>query len=807
MYNQAYPTGPDKAILMEIDEGLYRTAVELHAQQRFAESLTTVQEAMQRPAARRDFGGGPSVREGAILAAWNLYKLRRHDECQEWLRMALDQRLLSGDDPEAELIMLWIALTEGDYARVIDRATARIESFAGRLHQLLGEFFLLRGSASCRVGRGRAAMDDGGSAYSLFKILRKDPEQAEAANLLGIVLFQQSRYTESLKWLHESLEINQTLARVRHMGDNYLHLGLAYYKKGDYDEAVRFLNRAIEANDQVDSPNLLCKARIALGNVRHLQRDFADARRNLMTAYTLATERRLPREECLALEFLGDVLRDEGKPDEARRYYQRGLAIARRLAPDGDLVMELLRREGEVLVMLDRTADAESLLQQARYLARRLGDRFEEGVTCRCLAVSAERRGAWREAADRIAEALELLDEIGAELERARAHFHAARIHLGRAGSLKSGPRRDQQLEEALQQAVTAQTLYRKHDHPYWIAEIEELVASLTRHRLDALCRSGPAAPAPAPASAARGEEIVAVSARMRAFAAFEEAVLVTGETGTGKELIARRLHEESPRRSRPFVAVNCAAIPATLFEREFFGHHKGAYTGAEADTPGFVAQADGGTLFLDEIGEMPLELQPKLLRLLQDGTYTRLGDPTERRADVRLVTATNANLAGLVAQGRFRQDLHYRLRILEVPLAPLRQRREDIVPLMNHFLTRFAGKHATVWDYFDEPSVWALQKYDWPGNVREIMLVARRAHIGLEVDGRTRVELGDDGRATTLRGPGGRAAQALLGGPSRERVLEALNRAAGNKAEAARQLGVARQTLYRWLEKFDIPA
>jgi transcriptional regulator with PAS, ATPase and Fis domain len=304
-------------------------------------------------------------------------------------------------------------------------------------------------------------------------------------------------------------------------------------------------------------------------------------------------------------------------------------------------------------------------------------------------------------------------------------------------------------------------------------------------------------------------EEVVAVSSAMRAvlrqaeaYAAFPEAVLIRGETGTGKELVARRIHALSSRRNRPFVAVNCAAIPATLFEREFFGHRKGAYSGADDDTPGFVALADGGTLFLDEVGELPWELQPKLLRLLQDGTYTRLGDPRERRVDVRLLAATNANLDRLAEAGRFRQDLNYRLKVLELELPPLRERPDDIVPLLDHFLTRFSGKPASTWTYFGESSIRALQQYSWPGNVREILMVARRAHIGLATEDRVNVQIATNGVSLTLTGPG---ADTARGPATRRRVLAALADSGGNKAEAARRLGVSRQTLYRWLTRLSI--
>ena len=183
-------------------------------------------------------------------------------------------------------------------------------------------------------------------------------------------------------------------------------------------------------------------------------------------------------------------------------------------------------------------------------------------------------------------------------------------------------------------------------------------------------------------------------------YAVSDEPVLVTGETGTGKDLVCRRLHARSRRWAKPFVAVNCAAIPANLFERELFGNARGAYTGASTTGEGWIDQATGGTLFLDEIGELETPMQAKLLRLLDQGDFFRVGDPHVRRADVRIVAATNADLSACVAQGRFRADLRYRLIGLEIVIPPLRKRRRDIIPLLQHFLTQLVGHDADITDY-----------------------------------------------------------------------------------------------------------
>lgn len=209
-----------------------------------------------------------------------------------------------------------------------------------------------------------------------------------------------------------------------------------------------------------------------------------------------------------------------------------------------------------------------------------------------------------------------------------------------------------------------------------------------------------------------------------------DASVLITGETGTGKELVAYEIHRRSPRRERPLIRVNCASIPKELFESEFFGHVKGAFTGAVRDRAGRFETAEGGTLLLDEIGEVPLELQSKLLRVLQEKRYERVGDDRTRRSDVRIIGATNRDLKKEAAAGRFREDLYYRLSVFPIQVAPLRDRREDIPPLARHFVDLSVRELRGVKPRLTRAGVAKLQAYDWPGNIRELRNVIDRAVI-----------------------------------------------------------------------------
>jgi len=234
----------------------------------------------------------------------------------------------------------------------------------------------------------------------------------------------------------------------------------------------------------------------------------------------------------------------------------------------------------------------------------------------------------------------------------------------------------------------------------------------------------------PLPGMTGQSSSLRRVYRLARLVAARQTTVLLTGETGTGKELVARALHELSPRRDRPFVAVNCAAIPEPLLEAELFGYNRGAFTGAFQSRLGRVQMAQGGTVLLDEVGDLPLSMQAKILRFLQEGEIQRLGSPDTLRVDVRVVAATNANLLRLMKEGRFREDLYYRVSAFPIEIDPLRLRRDDIAPLSSHFLDFFSQEVRVPAKTFSPQAARALEQYAWPGNVRELRQMIERAFI-----------------------------------------------------------------------------
>jgi two-component system, NtrC family, response regulator HydG len=339
-------------------------------------------------------------------------------------------------------------------------------------------------------------------------------------------------------------------------------------------------------------------------------------------------------------------------------------------------------------------------------------------------------------------------------------------------------------------------------------AELRQKDRELARER-----RQHSAGEAPAPAlvevRSPRFQRVLALAARA---APFDSSVLITGETGTGKEVLARYIHRLSRRAKGPLLAVNCGALPETLLESELFGHKAGSFTGAVADRVGLFEQAGKGTIFLDEIGDIPPSMQMKLLRVLQEREIMRVGESRSRKVDVRIVAATNRDLPRAVAEGRYREDLLYRLRVIEIEVPPLRDRPEDILPLTRHFVEQFAARLGLPALRLDATCLDLLTAYAWPGNVRELENAIERAAV-LSVDGKILPECLPRGilQAASAQTSSGASVRRSLAEVERDHIAAVLTSTNQNRTQAAHILGISPATLWRKLkdppQKTETPA
>jgi len=806
---------------------VFEEARELSRVERYEESSAVLEKLLGETVCLASSSVGAA--EVLVLCGWNLQNQMKYEELEQFLDQLPENAL--DDYPELNIVNLRLLVQTGQCREALEICECLQEQYLTPISPLLADLLYAKSMAQYKLGDLAGCVRDLEISYALCQLQKNEQGAALAGNYLGFVHSRLSDYRESIKWLTRSLPYFQNSGLLRRQSMVHLNLGITHYKRGDYSAAKGHLQQSLEIGIAGQWPHRQCFANIALGNVCRLNRDFTGARKHLHTAYIQAQKLFFPREEALALEFLGDVYRDDGAAAEARRFYVRALAIGQRIAPEGDIVMECHRRLGECFNSEGDQGQAAGELKQALKMAHAQGDRYEAAVTLRVMCETSLDAGDLPSARKYIDQSLAILSEIGAVHEWAVSLMSSATLSLLEVENPRTTTPRIVRLSQAWKQATRALDLLIKVDVRWWTAQARTLVSRISAVR-DAQEKADRAARSSCGEFACGGyqpgEVIIHQSRVMRdmlqlcdMFASTEEPVLITGETGTGKEVVARRLHQRSERADGPLVVVNVAAIPETMFDREFFGHVRGAFSGAAQDRDGFAARADGGTLFLDEIGELPLDLQPKLLRLLQEGTYQALGDPCERRTNIRLVAATNANLEQRVKDGTFRTDLYYRLRTLDLPLPAVRERSEDVLPLVRHFLCVAAKQTVDIAEYFNRESMALLEDYDWPGNVREIAMVARQANISMRARGRVEVNLRPlDRPLVRLTGPGSVDTVSLAAGDEvaavtaikqselveRSRILVALDECGGRRHLAAKSLGIGRSTLYRKMGKYGIP-
>ena len=618
---------------------------------------------------------------------------------------------------------------------------------------------------------------------------------AHVRNNLGLIHKNLCEWDAAAAHLRASLEIHRRHGRFAETLAPLLNLGIVWQKSGEWVGAADCYAQADKVCAQLGDEMRRAFVAIGLGNIARLERRFEEALALFEAALKRAREHQARREEALALEFIGQLEFDRGRYEEALGRYQDALVIAERTAPEGDMVVEIERRRAEALLALDRLDPAEAACQRASRLGKLIEDRLEFAVAERVAGSIAWARGrhedafiSWRLAVSHLTACNERFELACTYLEMGRQAGDPvqARRYLYRAGTLFAG-----------------------FPCNYWLERCEEEL-----QRVLTLSDRAPGRPASLLGRRHRAPGLVACSGSMRQVetlagraAGTELSVLITGETGTGKELVARTIHSLSARASRPFLAVNCGALRADLALSQLFGHRKGAFTGAHADGMGLVEAAHGGTLFLDEVGELPPDVQVTLLRFLESGEYMRLGETQVRRADVRIIAATNRDLRGGEKEKLFRRDLLFRIDEIEIQVPALRERRDDIVPLARHFLAFYGGLEGPNLSPTAES---VLMSYPWPGNVRELENLMKRVaalHEGKsEVTAEAMMPLLTS--SSPLAAPLGRPSAHVDRGIERAAILEAYAEAKGNKSRTAQALGVSRKTLYARLRRLglDLP-
>ncbi len=748
--------------------GPYQGWLRCHAQGRYTEVVRAWSEARVDAA----FAGWIHDLEAIEAVGWSLaltkswagYTLFRAD------LVDADSNPSDSRRPLLASLDAWRAIHEGRYdAGVHEARAARAAALApGSPARALAYALRVEGVALFRLGRYVEAEAATRRAADLFEMAHDPLELSHCATNLGLILNARGLFREARAELQRSVA---ALVQVDAAGERIalaqVNLAVVELHLGHIDSASTLFQSAREVFEAHELIGESITALNGLGHCARAQGRFDDAEALHRQALQLVDTDHA-RQLGLCHEFLGQLAFDRGQWKRAERHYERALEVAAAIAPDGDLMLEVCWHMAELLTETGKLEPAQESLQRAEALCAASEERRELGSVQRVRARWLARAGH-AHAREAFEIALTTLESTGKALETALTRLAVAQFEA-RRGDVTAAASFDR--AAAAFEAIAADSA--------WLERIalERELAATGSHADTATVRWG---------FVTRDPEMVALLDALPEIATTAYSVLLEGESGTGKEVLARALHETGGR-TGAFVAVNCAAIPRDLFESELFGHVRGAYSGAAGEKIGLIEHADCGTLLLDEIGDMPAEMQAKLLRFLDDGCVRRVGDVRERHVQVKIVAATNRALHDAVERGGFRRDLYHRLATHPLRIKPLRERVTDIEPLVIHLLSQ-EGLGARV---ALTPEVLAdLEARPWAGNVREL----RNHLLGLALGGRS---------AAVATAP--RASLRTSRSSHERRTIEAALAAhAVRVPNAARMLGLHVTTLRRKMRALGI--
>lgn len=644
-----------------------------------------------------------------------------------------------------------------------------------------------------------------------------------ALYMLGLVAFRRMLFETAERYFSAAMEQFDLAGRRTMLGAGCRMVGIAATRRGRYDDAREFLSRAKACFKECSDRIGVIDVQLARIRLFICCDELCEAERLLRGLVRATGKIDYARGAARACVLLSEVLCRLERSSEAMPYLKEAEKYATLAGSDAPLHADISRICGEALLATGRIDEAETVLEKSFDLVSNPGNQYAVGTVLRALGRCATLRNDIDRARGYFDESVICLCRAGDEYELLSAYIEAAEAYTvwGQDGDLPE-KYRVELLITARDYITRASSQCTRHG-----AKVMARCDSLARHiEAAAGClipgvryRTGrfDSSSLHYGMLVARSSCMREVVAKLRELAPSTVPILITGETGTGKEVVARLIHRLSSRLKGSFVAVNCAAIPEAVFESELFGHRKGSFTGAFRDTVGLIEQASGGTVFLDEISELTSQQQAKLLRALQDGLIRRVGETIERPIDVRVVSASNEDVDVLRQAGRLRDDFYYRISVETIDLKPLRKRIEDVVPLFEYYIQVFGGECKIETRVFE-----LLQQHRWPGNVRELVGVAKvLALIGkrcgvihaynlpMKIINSSRRSPSRDkqtprsklSRATHL------SASECKRSPDRVRelILLSLAKYHGNISAAARALGVSRCTLYRRMKELNI--
>ncbi len=638
------------------------------------------------------------------------------------------------------------------------------------------------GIALAHLGELKEAEIHFTDSASTYRRINDQKGVADIYNELARICFIQSKFPQAVEYITDALDYYRKTDDQVMIAGLHGNLGTIQMMKDQWQEAEGNLTLSLQANQRLNDDHNVCKSLLSLGNLSCLLRKLPQAETYLKNALQLITRNNYIHEMAIYHEYQGSLEFALGNHDQAWHHYQEAIRIGEQISPQSAIISQTYRLLAELQAEKGEHQDAIQSCEKSLLVSREIGEKLEEALVYRILGRLYSQNGHPDLVKDNFASATQMLEEMGMRAELAKTYWEMGKSpnsgfwermkSLGRAEDLASqldSPYflacidisfaqlflENNQPSEASDYLRKAKSIFEQTNEKTNLEAVSELETKIevsqqtdqTAEVTNAPRTKGSNSDFSFDSIITQDQTTLEMLNSVRQIKDLDITVLLEGETGTGKDLLAKVIHHTSNRKDKRFVVVTCSAIPETLFESELFGHKKGAFTGAIADKSGLLDEAAGGTLYLDEIGDVPLPIQVKLLRAIEEKEIVRIGEVKPKKVDFRVIAATNKNLDELVKEGKFRSDLFYRLNAIRIKLPPLRNKREDIPLLVEHVLRKYCqsgmnntsginpNQYKTIPDL--DPRIMELfVNYEWPGNVRELDNEVKRLLIAANGDG-----------------------------------------------------------------------
>lgn len=653
-------------------------------------------------------------------------------------------------------------------------------------------------------------------------------------NELARICFMRSDFHRAIEYINDALEYCERTKDERMKAQLMGNLGTIYVIKDEWQQAKRNLLASLKLNKLHKNQINICRCLLSLGYVSVLLREFSKAEAYLKNAYHIIYQNSFLRELAIYHEYSGELASIRDEFEEAEKHYLKAIQIGEKIAPKSAIISQAARLLAELQVRRGDLDEALVSCERSLEVSESLGEKLEEAIAYRILGRIYSKKARKTEAKENFVRAMRSLREIGVKFELAKTHLEAGNSEcfdfwermkfLGRAEDLASqldSPYhlakikfafallffKNKEYENALNFLDTGKEIFSQSHEREDLEKVSEL-----EKQIQAVFPPAESSKESSPKFSfkdiiTQNKQTLEMLENAQRVKDSDITILLEGETGTGKDLLAKAIHFTSSRKNKKFVVVNCAALPETLFESELFGYKKGAFTGASSNKKGLLDEAAGGTLYLDEIAEVPFPIQVKLLRAIEEKEIVRLGEVRPRKVDFRVIAATNRNLEKMVEEGRFRSDLYYRLSVIKFKLSPLREKKEDIPLLVEHLIKKHALNQRAQPCMLDPKIMKLFFNYDWPGNVRELendlksllAFVRDEKKIPLKLLADT-LEKFNNGKTTNHT-----SLLSQLAEYEKEQIKKALAKSNWVKTKAARFLSIDEALLRYKIKKYNI--